>query len=92
MTEKTMENCPHCDVKLLRWLNPDESSWGLGYQKVCFNDECPYFQRGWKWMQKKYNVKASYRFRYNPENGATGPLPVWTMTAGRGNIAEEADE
>ena len=43
-------------------------------------------------MQKKYNVKASYRFRYNPENGATGPLPVWTMTAGRGNIAEEADE
>jgi hypothetical protein len=81
--------CPECGVRLSKWLNPDDSSWGTGYQLVCFNDDCPYFERGWKWMKEHYNVTASYRFRYNPVNGETGPLPVWSRDAGKGNIINE---
>lgn len=88
-TEEPKDFCPHCGEKMLRWLNPDDSSWGMGYQYVCFNDDCPYYQRGWKWMKDHYNVTASYRYRYNPETGETGPLPVWSPKAGRGNIIEE---
>ncbi|MHC4942205.1 MAG: ogr/Delta-like zinc finger family protein [Planctomycetota bacterium] len=89
MSKKMLETCPHCNEKLSRWLNPDDSSWGWGYQLVCFNDECPYYKRGWDWMKEHYNVTASYRFRFNPENGATGPLPVWSPRAGKGNIIQE---
>jgi hypothetical protein len=72
MSKKMLETCPHCSEKLSRWLNPDDSSWGMGYQLVCFNDECPYYKRGWKWMKDHYNVTASYRFRFNPEKSERG--------------------
>jgi len=81
-----MTHCPHCGGKLSRWSVPDDSTWGGFEQRVCFNDDCPYFLRGWEWMRENYNVTASYRFRYNPENGETGPLPVWSAKIGRGNI------
>ena len=86
------EACPKCGGKLSRWANPDESSWGMGYQLVCFNDDCPYYRNGWKWMSEKYCMQASYRYRFNPENGASGPLPVWSSNAGRGNILEDGEE
>ena len=90
MSEEDVQNvCPHCSQNLLKWLNPDDSSWGHGYQLVCFNDECPYYKRGWKWMKDHYNVTASYRYRHNPETGEKGPLPVRSPTTGRGNIIEE---
>ena len=91
MDAEGKKRCPHCDGRLTQWLNPDDSSWGGDYQLVCFNDECPYYKRGWEWMRAHYNVTASYRYRFNPENGAEGPLPVWTPTAGRGNIVEEGE-
>lgn len=87
-----MEHCPHCNAKLSRWLNPDESSWGFGYQMVCFNDECSYYKEGWEWMWENYKMRSSYRFRFNPENGATGPLPVPTPKAGKANVIQEEQE
>ena len=58
------------------WQAPDNSSWGSAEMLVCFNDECPYYVRGWEWMKEKYGVSSSYRSSINPESGWTGPLPV----------------
>ena len=81
--------CPHCCQPLVRWRNPQVSTWGAEFQYVCFNDQCPYFVRGWSWMQEQYSVAASYRFRLDPATGETGPLPVWSAEALKGGIVTE---
>ena len=90
MDAQQTETCPHCGGKLDRWENPD--SWDTMFQLVCFNDECPYFVRGWLWMNDRYNVNASYRYRLDPATGEEGPLPVWSKNALRANILTEEPE
>ena len=93
MKQVQLQGCPHCGGKLVRWANPESSSWSGEFQYVCFNDECPYFVRGWLWMKEHFDVKASYRFRLDPTTGETGPLPVWSKQARRSSvIAEQARE
>ncbi|MFH1759560.1 MAG: ogr/Delta-like zinc finger family protein [bacterium] len=78
--------CPHCGKRLIKWSIPPDSTWGVGFQYVCFNDECKYYVKGWQWMLEKFNVKSSYRHKYDPSSGETGPLPVWSKDAHKNNI------
>jgi hypothetical protein len=80
--------CPHCSSLLKKWATPADSSWGGGFLFVCFNDECPYYVRGWERMKEKYNATVSYRYRCDPTTGETGPLPVWSEDALKGQILE----
>jgi hypothetical protein len=86
--ENNKLNCPHCGQLMTKWKAPDDSTWTGVLQYVCFNDDCPYYIKGWEWMKEQYNHHVSYRHRYNPETGETGPLPVWSENAMKNFIAE----
>jgi hypothetical protein len=81
--------CPHCKTKMKKWLIPEGSTWKDEYHFVCFNDDCPYYVRGWEWMYEKYSVRSSYRNRYNPATSKHGPLPVWSADALKDGIVED---
>jgi len=81
--------CPYCHRKMSKWNTPAFSTWTAEYFYVCFNDECPYFVEGWEHMQNNLQVNYSYRHRYDPETGQTGPLPVWSKKALREDISVE---
>jgi len=80
--------CPHCDNTLQPFELPDNTGWQTDFQLACFNDECPYFQRGWIHMEEHYAVKASYRYRVDPESGHSSPLAVWSTDAIKDRILD----
>lgn len=83
--------CPYCNSRLKKWLVPEGASWNEEFFYVCFNDDCSYYREGWTWMKQEYNQHASYRYTFNPFNGASLQIPVWSETATREMIVEEAD-
>jgi hypothetical protein len=56
------------------------------YDLACFNDDCPYYVRGWSWMERHYGVRTSYRYRVDARSGHASPLAVWSPTALRSSI------
>jgi len=68
--------CPHCGTKMNKWQAPLDSDWCGEIKFVCFSDECPYYQRGWAFMEEKYGPKVSYRHSINPQSGHEAPLLV----------------
>jgi hypothetical protein len=91
MMTEVSRTCPKCQTRFKKWRVPDESSWSEEYFFVCFNDDCPYYKDGWVWMKEKYNQRASYRYAVNPTNGASIPLPVWSDSAIRELIMDDAE-
>lgn len=81
--------CPHCGETLKKWTTPQLTCWGTAYHYVCFNDECPYYVKGWDWMLTQFQQKASYRYRLDPSTGEEGPVPVWSPDALKNGIIQE---
>ena len=75
MPEASTTTCPHCGTALTP-LELPEVLFAHASDLACFNDECPYYVRGWAWMQQQYGVKASYRYRVDGETGHVSPLAV----------------
>jgi hypothetical protein len=80
--------CPHCGGDLKAFSLPDNTGYEGEFQLACFNDECPYFQRGWEHMEEHYAVKASYRYRVDPTTGKASPLAVWSSDALKDRILD----
>ena len=81
-------HCPHCDAPLEAFSLPDQGGWDSGFHVACFNDDCSCFLNGWKWMEKRYGVKSSYRYRIDPASGKASPLAVWSSQAMKDLILE----
>ena len=74
MPESTPTACPHCAARLVRIALNDtvyDHEWDL----ACFNDECPYYVRGWVWMEQQFGVRSSYRYRFDARYVQPSPLP-----------------
>ena len=87
-----LRNCPYCEARMYKWYTPNDLSWGTPHQYVCFNDECSYYVRGWEWMESQYQKKASYRHRFNPFAGDSGPVPVWSQDALKARIMDDDED
>ena len=85
MSEESRTTCPHCGAPLAR-LGLPEAVFDHDYDLACFNDDCPYYLRGWAWMEQQFGVKASYRYRIDGRSGYVSPVAVWSPTALRGSV------
>jgi hypothetical protein len=89
MSDTSRVTCPHCGATLASVELPEAASFVQPYHLVCFNDDCPYYVRGWTWMSERYGVKSSYRYRVDPQSGHASPIAVWSPTALRSRMLGE---
>jgi hypothetical protein len=87
----SVPRCTHCGSRLKKWLVPDGASWNDEFFYVCFNNDCSYYKEGWDWMWEQYSQKASYRYAVNPTTGASLMIPVWSDSATREMIVDDAE-
>ncbi len=81
--------CPYCGSEMKKWRPPLNSTWTAPFNWVCFNDECPYFVRGWDHIFKTQGVRASYRHMIDADTGVASPLPCWSYDAHKDQIIED---
>ena len=87
--------CPYCGEWLRKYAVPHSACeidywYEADHLYICFNDVCPYFERGWEWMWSTMRRNVSYRHMYNPTTRKSGPIPVPTYYALKDGIVEEA--
>jgi len=85
MPAANQTSCPHCEAELDAIGLPETLS-DHAFDLACFNDACPYYVRGWSWMEQQYGVVTSYRYRVDGRTGHASPLRVWSPTAIRSAI------
>ncbi len=84
--------CPHCKGRMDKWRVPQTpfTEWDNEYMFICFNDDCPYLQRGWETMAAQGNRGFSYRQMYDPERCKFIPVPIFSLQAMRDGIVSES--
>jgi SAM-dependent methyltransferase len=91
MSIKDTLRCPYCNERMRKWAVPDNpftQTWDNEFMHICFNDECPYFVRGWDHMHAGGNRGISYRLMYNPIKDVCKPVPVPTHLALKEGIVD----
>lgn len=93
---KEKPKCPHCDEVMTLWEVPpmnfsDGLGWGTPYLYVCFNDDCPTYDQGWKDLAENYAQSASYRCICYPDSDSCGfeLMPVFSPTGGHGQMIDD---
>lgn len=86
--------CPHCNEEMKLWEVPpitfsDGLGWGSPYLFLCFNDECPLYERGWKDMEENYAQRASMRCFNYPGTEQFECMPVFSAMGGQGQIIDD---
>ena len=70
--------CIWCGEPMNRSAPPTtvfEIDYGVSELLVCFSDRCPYHRRSKQWMRAQGHPGYAYRFMWNPQSGASGPIP-----------------
>ena len=90
MSDASRTTCPHCGAPLTP-LGLPEALVAYAHDLACFNDDCPYYLRGFSWMEQQFGVKASYRYRIDWESGQATPMVArGPRAAGRGTLIGDA--
>jgi hypothetical protein len=90
MAEASRTSCPHCGAPLAP-LEIPEAFFEHAHDLACFNDDCPYYVRGWTWMEQQFGVRSSYRYRIDSQSGHASPLHAWAPRDRRGsNLPDDA--
>jgi len=82
MSKANRTTCPHCGAQLAP-LGLPEAWFEYADDLACFNDDCPYYVRGWAWMEQQFGVRSSYRYRIDSQSGHATPLAVFAPAARR---------
>ena len=86
--------CPHCNTEMDIWEVPpfnfsDGLGWGTPYLFICFNDECPLYEKGWENIKENYAYNASVRCICYPGKKNFECLPVFSSMGAKGQIIDD---